>query len=409
MQEQGASPATSRGRGPDTSNNYGPFALMASSTLAGLTALVLSFAMARVADPSGRGEVAYALQWAYVMAPLLAVGLHRTLLRGERERTSLRGLMGLPVIVGLAFGIALLGLTRSTTLATSAIIAIGFAGLSLVRGSWVGSGRAMHYSLLAMAASLTYLLVGGILFASRTTNPSAWLTPYLIPAALVLSTGSIGIAKRDPLPKLAQLRSGFPQAVGSVAQIVATRFDRLILPMLVGYASLGVYVVPATALEAALWPVVAISDHKVSARTAPTTHKAEVREVLGSLWWVIAIVAGITGATWLLITRLLPPTYQSGIELLPPLALAAVMLSISTLASARILAGSRPGRAASIELGRMAAGLVIYPLMIVAWGLQGAAWASLVVYSLGAAIAVSVLLRTQPAGRRISANRRSRR
>ena len=99
------------------------------------------------------------------------------------------------------------------------------------------------------------------------------------------------------------------------------------------------------------------------------------------------LIAGLVGvsAPWL-ITWLTPPSYHGASQWIPPLVLAMAVRNVSDLLNLGCFFGERSHSQMAINLGTSLAGLLLFTLLIPAYGVAGVVWSLLLVYG-GRAVA----------------------
>jgi len=109
-------------------------------------------------------------------------------------------------------------------------------------------------------------------------------------------------------------------------------------------------------------------------------------------WWVPVAVLCASGLTVGFVIPFLGPDFSPARRLVLPLAVATCVLAGVQYVQAALLAGDRPGTSSKAMTLAMAVSFVVYPVAITVAGAEGAAWGSLVVYSV-ALISSSIFLR----------------
>jgi O-antigen/teichoic acid export membrane protein len=200
-------------------------------------------------------------------------------------------------------------------------------------------------------------------------------------------------ATRSAWPLAKVVRFSLPAMVTALGQALVIRGDRLILGAFAGAASVGVYGVAATFTEM-IW-LIPSAVAQVAFRRASISNGVEagrkVRRLTMALTFLLAGVLAITSSR--LIDVLLGQQYASAVPLTyillaAALPMASYQLDVAVLNGlGRLSASSRITLLGSVTL--VVGCLATVPM----WGPYGAAWSSLVAYSLMAGIAKYYLRR----------------
>lgn len=363
-----------------------------ATTTASLSAAVVGFGanilMTRALGPGARGQVAFVLQAAYVLAPLVMLGVDRASLRRDSVRDDEPATRHLTPLA-LVAGIVLFGFYRDWR-ALAAVVVISTSWLAIQRSEalrdhsfarW--SRRFLAYQGIIAAGTL-------LMYATGVTRWYLWLLPYVVPTALVLLL-EIRRAVVRPAPAFGAVsRTSIGLLPGSLAGIVVMRAERVLMPALASNAQLGLYVAVATATEPAYWIAQALADH----RTGRTEQDHSLRRLLHRLARDIALftlIASVLGlAVWLLVEPVFGREYVPARELVLPLVLAVTVLAGYRQVIAWHLAGPTPDDVSRIETATAVLAVPCYAAGIHLLAALGAAWATLVVYGAGLAIALVV-------------------
>lgn len=370
--------------------------LAGGSLVAAGVAFLSNILTARTLGPELRGNIAFVLQASYFLAPLLIVASDKALLRSERDHTSFfivgrRGLAAAGLLALIALAVAF---RDWRALAAPAGIV---AGWFLLRRSEVaargGYQRYLRPFLAFQAFILTWHL---ILFGMGVTDWQWWALPYAAPALMLLpiaASATSGDMRRTPKANLALL-------TGSLAQLWSLRGERLIMPMLAGPTALGLYVVVATATEPLYWMAQSLADHAVGSEPPPTP-VARLRALAKVALPFSACAATVAAALWFLLVPVFGQDFTPARALILPLSTASIALGAYRIVNGWVLAGPRPTAVAPLEISVAFIAAVVYPTGIIFGGVEGAAWATLFVYS------AAVLVGLQPRLHSTSAQRKS--
>jgi O-antigen/teichoic acid export membrane protein len=366
-----------------------PISLRAMSTgasvaaLAAVVAFITNILMSRALGPSARGQVAFVLQMAYLMSPLMMLGVDRTLLRSDASKDQQAARRHL-LVVALILGIALVVIFRDQR-ALAAPIAYALSWIALARSCSFREGafRAYvqtiaAYQVFVLAASVTFYAVG-------VDNWIVWLAPYLVPAVAICLYDIATDFRRRLRRTFAGVSAASLKVLPSaIATTIILRAERVIMPLASSDAQLGIYVAVATATEVIAWLANSLADHRVARLSGSNRpHGRALLRILIRDGVLFCFPAGLVGAAtyWLLIP-LLGSSFDSGRSLVAPLCLAAVILALHRQVNAWQLAGRWPG---GVTVSTGAAAVVAVPVYIWAIaqaGALGAAWACVGVYTI---------------------------
>lgn len=376
---------TQRSTAPDARTRSGGlqavFSLSAASAIAAGVAFIANVLAARQLGPELRGHVAFALQLAYFVAPVLILAGDRATLRGDRTyfRPSLRFL----VVASVAAAAVMLLVFRDSR-AIAAAIAFVTAWFLLRRSDAVLNRSFKPYVLPFLGYQATILLVSLALFLLEVSEWTWWAAAYAAPAvALAFFKPTV---TEDPTD-LKRASKNLPLVGASLSQMFSTRGQRLLLPGLANPAELGLFTVVATATEPLYWMAQALADHRSdAARKQPASTRARLVILArdAALFVPIAAIAAI--ALWFLLVPVFGESFEPARSFIVPLAVASVLLAAYRQTSAWLLAGASPGLVGKLELSTALVGLVVYVPSILLWQGVGAAWGSGAVYTVGTSL-----------------------
>lgn len=372
--------------------------LVLMQVLAAGTAFVVNILSASVMEPEGRGYLALLVQITYVLTVAVMLGIERPFIAtrqagfgqalSELTRLLGPGYIFIGTLVALS---AFLLFGEFQGLAISAVLVIfyllGNVCSRLVRTSFIASSRISPFVIVSVSTQGILLLMAGVLFLSRNSSPEFWFLAYgssgtvallvTVYAAVRMRRGSVRrscekIIRRDGLKLL-------PASFGNTAML---RSDRLLLPFLASNSQLGIYIVVATTMELASWPVQNWVD-------ASLNRWRRDHGKLGSGWktillavaatFVLAVLMGV--ASFLLIRLVLGESYAASEVLIIPLGSAAVVYAASRVQQGLFIATGRAGLVSNTEIVGMAVSVCGYLVLIPPFGAMGAALASIVGYA----------------------------
>jgi O-antigen/teichoic acid export membrane protein len=366
-----------------------------TSLAAAAVAFIVNILMARHLGPGPRGEVAWVLQGAYVIAPLLALGVDRQALREPRRTSAISQrhvwvLGGVGVTVSLAFG--------SFAVAACLAAAAWGAALAIERGVGMATGSLGRFITLQMAVQVWILAASTVLFISKVDGPLWWLAVYAAPAPLilVLSVGSgprAGGSLRHTLLGTANRRS-VAYMMGGFGILMAARVERLILPVLASTKELGLYVAIATASEMLIWAAAGLGESRVVRfLTSNHTRRSLVMAAARDYSYFLVVAVPLAAGIHFLMLPLLGPAFADADVLIVPLCLASVSWATYLQLSAVWLARGSVSQSIRLDAGAaiLTAGCVT--ALIPPFGALGAAWGCLAAYSTMIPVAIALLPR----------------
>lgn len=375
------------------------FILLTVQIVTAGSAFMINLLAANALDPSARGVLALWLQIGYLLTTVALLGVERPYVaaRAVGFRESLQDLARLTrfhwvVVVGLgalALVMAKSSLPLSLLLGATAIFVFGNVRVRWVRSAFIGSHDSRQFVVISVLQQAV-LLLGGILLYALSEGQAIWWLAAYIGANLVVVPWCWAAVIRDPKPRrvepweLSLRRQGvklFPASLGNTAML---RSDRLLLPFLASTAELGIYVVVATVMEMAHWPVQQWVDSSLKKWAeeynqghANSLRPLFVRVIVGV--GALAVVLGITA--YIAISLFMPEAYQASKGLIFPLGVATVVYSVSRLQQGVLIARGLPGRVSWAEMAGMASAMVGYVILIPMFGSLGAAVGSILGYS----------------------------
>lgn len=363
--------------------------ISSSSVAAGIVGFIANVLMSRQLDPDQRGQVAFVIQTAYVIGPVLMLGVERAVLRPDRPDGSAprtRHLVPMAFVVGAALFLVFRDLR-----ALAAGVALTTAWLVIQRAEAIREHSFATYTrrFLAYQVFLAVSLVG--LFLVGESRWYVWLIPYLVPALLVLAYEAPRVARAPRATFTAVDRVSLSLLPATLATILVLRAERVMLPLLASNDQLGLYVAVATATEPVYWIARTLADHRAGRDAGRNTRLPARLRRLSADAAVFTVIAALVGtAVWLLIVPLFGAAYEPARALVLPLSIAAVVLALNRLALSWHLAGPKPGDVSTIEAATAVVGLAAYGTAITLGGAVGAAWSTVAVYGFGLVIAIVV-------------------
>jgi O-antigen/teichoic acid export membrane protein len=394
--------------------------LVGAQIVAAGGAVAMNLLAAVVLDPSARGDLAFALQLVYFLSVFAIMGLERPFIAtrfggfGDEYRRFAR--LVLPGTVAI-LPIAVLATTVapfSTRWLWAGAIAIGgYVALNslvhAVRVAYVCSREWKWFALNAIATQAIIVAGALSLVLLGVNDPVIWMWVYVgstIPAVLILIF-SPRVAASPPLTRAEARglrRRGWILLPSEFSNSAMLHSDRLLLPILSSSAELGLYVTVATVLEMATWPIQQWVDASLRGWSkAFRSRRFPIARLFAQcVALLIGIVTVLGTAAYAMIVFVLPDSYLPATVAIPALAVSAVVFGITRVQQGLFIAADAPGTVSTIEIIGTAAALIAYVLLIPQFGMLGAAYGSIIGYSLCAVVGAIALGRVRSKRRPIA-------
>lgn len=383
--------AFNRGRGGAALN------LVATQVAITLGSLATNILMARALGPDGRGDIAFLLQFSYVLGVAAALGRDRALPvasgRGSIGNSHFRATLAVfrgPFVLALLF--ATVGVVALSVMSMTVIAAvIGMVLLSVanvttraLRAASIISGSARGILIATLVSQATMVLVGALLLNSDHSEPALWLGLYgisqLVPMAALFAIkvkGETFPSARELDVALEARTLGIRLLPFAFIELVTNRIDRLLLPVLAGYHSLGLYTVAATFAELITVPARQVSDSfmpRWSVRHAEgRLQQVRIMVVTASLILGIAIPFGFV--VDFLMVPVFGEEYGPARRLVPMLTIAAGLSAMALVISNLALAMGRVKLVSVLNTCGLVVVVVVLLVLAPSWGALGAATA----------------------------------
>ncbi len=368
--------------------------LSLTSAIAAAIAFAVNVLSARALGPGLRGEVAFVLQLSYFLTPLISLAGDKVVLRGNRgggENSQSdapvvvpgRLIHAITTVLLIALLIALFQDWRAMAGAIAGVhawYAIRRAEAIKTSEMWTYVRPFLVYQSVILAGSASLFLLG-------SSDVWAWGAVYLLPLPILL------VKKKSSSPQgaLRRIPASMGLVLASQAQIFWLRGDRLLMPIWVTNAELGIYVVVATASEPVYWFSQALADYRLGNQDRSRDLANRLRQLMMELLKLVPIVIALMVIITLLLEPIFGVLFAPGRRLVLPLGVAIVALFVHRQVCGWILASKKPNKVALVELGTAASAALLYPTLIAAHGALGAAWASAAVYVSGVLFGLAVL------------------
>ncbi|ROS54736.1 lipopolysaccharide biosynthesis protein [Frigoribacterium sp. PhB24] len=373
---------------------------------AGVAVLVGLLAAASMA-PTGRGDLAFWLQIGYVLTTLALLGIERPyaargadsfdvasadLVRLMRPAAILTGVMFLSS--GATYG---LGETEIAVL----IAGLGFFVISnqfvrFLRTAYISSGSPIRFIGFSLAGQ-AFLLIGALTLSANTINdPLAWFALYIVSSLPHVVPIVRSAWRREPskAPVIREVRrSGLRLLPASFGNTAMLRSDRLLLPVLASSEALGLYIVVASVMELASWPVQNWVDASLKRWRTDNPNGSQIfTSVARTAAFAVAMSVAMGLASAAIIIYFLSESYAPSLALIIPLGMAGVVYSLSRVLQGHLVSRGRNTAVSLSELIGMVVSVGLYLLLIPTHGAEGAAWGSLAGYSVCFFVALGRLI-----------------
>jgi O-antigen/teichoic acid export membrane protein len=357
---------------------------------------------ARHLGPSGRGEIAIAFTLAWATTGVADLGTStsgRISLLVPDSGVTARDVLSLTVVliplqaVLAASVVALLSLT-SLNLSRGfgmAVVALSVATMMFHSTVSLVYGLRRYGDVLAVEAALAVfqiVVLAGLLWTDRLTTTSAvvgmTVGPVLGAVRLVQVSGAWrhSGAVRETSPWRTLILDGLSPMAGSISLFLALRLDRIVLAVVAGTRSLGLFTValavPETlrVLPKAVGQVVA--DRGRSGIDSVATARRHTRLFVAGHG---VVLAGAAAVGWILLPVVFGEGFTDARDVLLVVTAAEAVLGVHLMHQALLVGFARPKGIGLPQVVGAVVMVVLVLVMIPAWGIQGAAWASLLGYT----------------------------
>jgi len=389
--------------------------LLYGQLIVGSSALVINVLAARVLEPEGRGELAFAIQLSYVLSVFVLLGADKAypIVSGP---VSLRAalvdfgqILRLPACVVLLACVAA-GIVMSThfpgalqysagivllALASSSVVAIRSCAIAAREGGAYLRSVGIGQGILLLVCLIPVIL--------HDRSPIWWLLAYAVCTSVPLGVVLLTWAKVGPATAVTDVarrirearRLRWRIAPSAVTSLAMLRLDRLLIPWLSSSRELGLYIVVATLTEILYWPIQHYVDsHVPQWRKAYSSATFTIRKSLIRCGLYL-IFAGIvcTAAVSFLIVPLFGDEYIESSSLVVPLVLAACCYGVSRVGVGLSLATGSVGSTVASDGSGAFVTLGLGLALIPQYGAMGAALASLIGYLTAAVVSLLLCLR----------------
>lgn len=373
--------------------------------IANASAAAVALFSARQLGPSGRGVLVLLLTLSGFITVLSSLGLNlasRIHLVAESGRLEFRDYLGLAsvltvgaVVLSAVLGTALLPLVdvrlSSAELLLFAALTGSILAPFLLNAAINAYGFTARAAVVDAAGTVAQLLLTLALFVSGERRVDAYVGAMVAGNAVQfgLALGALRPIAGSVRPRYDRstwrpvMRTGAPGIAVDLSSILTFRLDRYLLGLLQSPAAVGVYSVAATAPEILRLPALAMGQpifHRVASRTARVEDFGRTRFhcllVTGALAVMTFLAAPIA------VRVLFGDQYSDAVTPLRILLLAEFGITLFYIDGALLAAGfSRLGGPALASVAGCVVVVVADLVLIPPYGVAGAAWGSVIGYS----------------------------
>ena len=414
-----SSPAQQATQPPNSTNRalHGTFVI--NIALAGL-AVATGITAARILGPSGEGELTAIQTWPLLLGTLAMLGLDSALVYFIARRPDKgKQLTFTAVLIGLfsSFVVAaaawfllpflLSAQPPQVVSAARAFLLIGgiYAVVGIPHGSLRGAHLFTEWNLLRIAPGIVWLciLLASWLLGHAAAIPlSRWYLGGVfacgLPVFIVVKHKLQGPLKPDVRMAPGLLRFGLPSALTSLPQTINLRLDQLLIIAFLPARTLGLYVV-AVSWSGVVTPLLSAIGSVLFPHVSAEKDTARRGYLLATALQGGAVVAAATTVPFMLLAPFgLPlifgssfaPSIPSAIVLVPSCAI----LAWAGIAEEGLRGLGRPTIVLIAEIVAAAVTVASLPALLPAYGIFGAAIASLLGYSTIAVFTVVAISRS---------------
>jgi O-antigen/teichoic acid export membrane protein len=370
------------------------------TAVSGVISLLNGLLMASTVTVEDRGKVALIFQVSYLLSPILNLGIGTQFLRGSLN-TATRKFASF-VVIGFSIVLSVisflicraLSISQNTTL--ELILAIVFATVAvlqfIVRANYVAANKTKNYLKLVLFVNGTLGLLSVFLWISHQIEVWKWL----LALAMQVPFWTYFAIRGNSMQRVSfrKLLAYFPFTFTELSNMITQRLDRVLLAVFCGNKILAIYVVTATVTEIITWVAVGESDSSIKGFVGSRPSGKNLKTYVISRI-VLLFIGGIflSLLNYFLVLPLLGGSYMNGQELILPLSIGALIYSLNVYLQARIMASDQPMVLTRVSLLSALTAILIYPLAIYRFEIMGAAWGSLVVYTISLLITIKFLLK----------------
>ena len=389
---------------------------MALAVLAVATGIIA----ARILGPSGEGELTAIQTWPLLLGTLAMLGLDSALVYFiARQPDKGKQLTSTAILIGLLSSFAVAAVAwfllpfllsaqpPQVVSAARVFLLIGglFAVVGIPHGSLRGAQAFTAWNLLRIAPGLAWLcilLVSWLLGHPNAIPLSRWYLGGVLacglPVLIVVKHKLQGPLKPDVRSAPELLRFGLPSALTSLPQTINLRFDQLLIIAFLPARTLGLYVV-AVSWSGGVAPLLSAVGSVLFPHVSAERDPARQGHLLAMALQGGTVIAATTAVPFMVLAPFgLPlifgssfaPSIPSALVLVP----AGAILAWAGIAEEGLRGLGRPTIVLIAEIVAAAVTVASLPVLLRAYGIFGAALASLLGYSTIAAFTVIFISRS---------------
>jgi O-antigen/teichoic acid export membrane protein len=384
--------------------------------------IIVSVILARVLGPEERGKYAIMILIPTVLLRIGTAGIEvANVYYTANGQYSRKDIVANAVIISAAFGILLIFLywaitktsyyrrfiiennVNATMLWGIVVVLPAFFLRQMLVQVLLGSGRIVQYNLAILVETIIQLILILLFLIALKEALRGAVIAYVLATISTVVLVSLLVNKKDKIHLSFHWRLfrdsiayGSRAYFGNIAQFLNYRLDMFIVSAIMGTAAVGYYAVAVgiaeklwmipSALGTVLFPKVAYMDKKDA--TIVT-----IRSMRHTFYLVLAISVLMAGTAKLLISFLFGEGYSNSVNPLILLLPGVLLLSISKVLTSDLAGRGRPQYGAISSLVSLMANVVLNLMLIPRWGINGAAVATSVSYSLATAIVITSFAR----------------
>lgn len=371
---------------------------------------------ARVLGPEGRGELAAIFSWPMLIAALATLGLPDAIvyftarakaLAGTHFSTALTVALGASVVFTAVGWVAMpyVLAAQDADVVSAArwyLVSVPLAAtLGMADRPLRGIGDIRSWNLMRVAPTAAWLVILLVAWVRGDGTPVSLAMAFLL--ARVALVGPIlhfvrrriaGAWRPERSVAAPMLRYGLPSFVSVLPTVLNQRLDQLVMAGFLPARTLGLYVV-AVAWSGILTPGLLAFANVLFPRVASDEHSDEERAAVFAqglrIGTLAAVLLGVGAAvmTPLVLPLVFGAEFRSATGPAVVLVAAMVVAGVNTIGEEGLRGLGRPGLVLRAELCGLAVTLASLSLLIGRFELMGAAVASLLGYSVVAALVVS--------------------
>lgn len=366
--------------------------------------------LARGLGVNGRGELAAAVLWPTVIGAISTLGLEESMtyhVARERERAGrlLGSALVLCTLQALAFTavtIALIPLVlqrHGGDTITAGLVYSGYVGVNVYALALTGTLNGLHrygaYNATRLSASVVLVSTQTVLLAVGAFSVLVIATGYMIGYLACLLFGAELVRRAQPgrlQVDRATVRRVFAYGIRSntstTGSFVNQRLDQLVISIFLTTSQLGLYVVAITftLFTPLIGASIALAALPNIARLDTTSERAVLARRLISLTFTSSLVISIPiiALAPQLIDLFFGSAFSAGADLTRVTAFASIAFATTRSLEAVLRGVGQPLTAGVAELAAVGTTVLGLATLLPTIGLIGAAWASLLAYSVSA-------------------------